>query len=100
MIPRFGDRAALLPIPALHQSLPVSLLVLLAVALVGARCRPNPAPLPPLVASDPAPGETGVVRSLWLTLDFAAPVPAGAGQNLVLICEGLGVPVDTYDRGA
>jgi len=42
---------------------------------------------PPLLQSDPAPGAQGV-RSLWLALDFAAPVADDVLQGFDLSCDG------------
>ncbi len=43
--------------------------------------------LPDLVGSDPADGATGVVRTAWIHLSFAAPVPEGFEGSLRLWCD-------------
>jgi hypothetical protein len=61
-----------------------SLLLVAALAALGARCEL----LPALVSSDPADGAGGVARSAWITLRFAEAIPDGAFDVSVLLCGG------------
>jgi len=76
----------------MRRALLAALLLLLAPALGGIRCTAGPV-LPPLAAVAPADGASGVARSVWPALDFAAPVDPAAIGALLLLCDG--VPVGT-----
>jgi hypothetical protein len=52
--------------------------------------------LPPLAASGPADGATGVPRSEWLRLRFAQPVPVASKDLVLLLCDGILLGTDAH----
>lgn len=73
-----------------------SLAAALALAGLGAGCDPALDFFPPLAGSAPAPGATDVARSAWLELRFAADVPVGAKDLVVLVCDGVPLDLTTH----